>query len=84
MEYDTNNPDVTKTVTHFFMAFGPLKMSERKPKFEHDFHNGYTIHNNDFAHSVLMPSLPSDSIGSHHEMFSFHDSSYFSSVFFGL
>jgi hypothetical protein len=67
------------------MPFGALKMSEGNQNFEHDFQNGYTVRNNDFAHSVLMPSLPSDSSGSYHKIFFFfHDSSYYSPIFFAL
>jgi hypothetical protein len=84
IEYETNNPDITKPVTQIFMPFGALKMSEKNQSFEHDFQNGSTVRNNDFTHSVLMPSVPSDSSGSFHEMFSFHDSSYYSPVFFAL
>ena len=63
MEYDTKNPHITNTDTNFFMPFGPPNMSEGSKSFEHDFQNGYTVHNNVLALDVLVPPVSSDSSG---------------------
>jgi len=68
MEYDTKNPHITKTDTHFFMPFGPLKMSEGSQSFEHDFQDAYTIYNNVLAHAVLIQSVLSDSSDCYYEI----------------